>query len=120
MFIFAAAAGLIFGLGFLLIPNQTMSMYGVELNDAGQWIARYLGATFLGLTVLNWLVRNAPASDTRRAVVLGDFVLSALGLVVAVWDRIAGSGNALVWLTVAIYLVLTAGFGYFQFMKPAA
>jgi hypothetical protein len=102
VFIVAAVAGLIFGLGFLLMPAQVMSLYGVELNDAGQWVGRYLGATFLGIALLNWLVRNAPASDTRRAVVPGDFVLSALGLVVAVWDRIAGSRNALAWLTVAI------------------
>jgi hypothetical protein len=49
--------------------------------------------------------------------VLGFFVLGATGLVVAILDVIYGPGNALLWSTVVIYLFLTVGFGYFQFVK---
>ena len=115
----AAVLALLFGLGFILVPAQLMSTYGVTLETAGQWIGRYLGSAFIGIAVLTWLARNATQGEALRAVVLGDFVLSATGLVVAVLDSIYGSGNALVWSTVAIYLFLTVGFGYFQFVKPA-
>ena len=35
----------------------------------------------------------------------------------AVRDSLYGGGNALVWSFVVVYVFLTQGFGYFQFMK---
>ena len=115
----AAVLAFLFGLAFFLIPMQTVSLYGITLDPAAQFVPRYLGATFLGVAVLNWLARSAASSEALRAILLGDFVLSALGLIVALWEKIAGEGNALVWSTVVIYLFLTLGFGYFKFMKKA-
>ena len=114
----AAVLALVFGLAFILIPAQLMSLYGVTLEAGGQWVGRYLGSAFLGIGVLTWLARNTTQGGALRAIVLGDFVTSATGLVVAVLHGIYGPGNALLWSTVAIYLFLTLGFGYFQFMKP--
>ena len=108
-----------FGLAFILVPTQTMSLYGVALEEGGQWLGRYLGSAFIGVAVLTWHSRKAPQGEALRAVVLGDFVLSVTGLIVAVLDVIYGSGNALVWSTVVLYLFLTVGFGYFQFVKSA-
>lgn len=115
----ASVLALVFGLAFLLVPAQLLSLYGVTLEAAGQWIGRYLGSAFLGLAVLTWFARNAPEGGALRAIVLGGFVLSVTGLIVAVLDGLYGLGNALVWSTVAIYLLLTLGYGYFQFVKPA-
>lgn len=115
----AALLAVVFGLGFILVPAQLMSIYGITLATAGQWVGRYLGSAFLGIGVLTWLARNAEPGEGLRAVVLGDLVLSVLGLVVAILDAISGLGNALVWSTVVIYLFLTVGFGYFQFVEPA-
>ena len=115
----AAIIALVFGLAFILVPAQLMSLYGITLEPAGQWIARYLGSAFLGIAVLTWLGRNAAPGEALRAIVLGDFVISVTGLVVAVLHSIYGLGNALVWSIVAIYLFLTLGFGYFQFVKSA-
>ena len=114
----AAVIAFVFGLAFILVPAQVMSLYGVTLGAAGQWVGRYLGSAFIGIAVLTWFGRNATQGDARRAIVLGVFVLSVTGLIVAVLDTMYGSGNALVWSTVAIYLFLTVGFGYFQFAKP--
>jgi hypothetical protein len=115
----AAVIAFVFGLAFSLVPAQTMALYGVTLDVGGQWLGRYLGSAFIGIAVLNWFARNAAQNGTMRAIVLGDFVVSITGLIVAVLDRLYGSGNALVWSTVAIYLFLALGFGYFQFAKPA-
>ena len=116
----AAVLALLFGLAFILMPAQLMSLYGVTLEAGGQWVGRYLGSAFIGIAVLTWLARNAPQGEALRAVVLGLFILSITGLVVAVLDGLFGPGSGLVWSTVAIYLFLTWGFGYFQFMKPGA
>ena len=115
----AAVLALVFGLAFILVPAQLLALYGVTLEQGGQWVGRYLGSAFLGIGVLTWLGRKAAPGEGLRAILLGSFVLGVTGLVVAVLDSILGVGNALAWSTVVIYLFLTVGFGYFQFVKPA-
>ena len=115
----AAVLALVFGLAFLLIPAQLMSIYDITLGPDGEWIARCLGSTFVGVAVTTWFARNAPQGDALRAIMLGDFVLCVIGLVAAVLYAISGSANALIWSTPAIYALLTVGFGYFGFVKPA-
>jgi hypothetical protein len=112
----SAILALVFGLGFILVPAWTMSNYGIALGVSGQWMARYLGSAFIGIAVLTWLARDAEPSEGLSAVMLGAFVVSITGLVVAVFDALAGLGNALHWLNVVIYLFLTVGWGYFQFV----
>jgi hypothetical protein len=116
LFIIGAIVTLVFGLGFTLIPAQVLSLYGITLDVGGLFIARYLGASFLGIAALAWLVRSSPASATRKAIVQALFVLSVVGFVVALFDVFTGVGNSLVWSTVVIYLLFALGFGYFAFV----
>lgn len=116
----AAVLALVFGVLFLLIPAQLMSFWGFTLAENGLWVARYLGSAFIGIGLLTWVARRAAHGNALRGAVLGDFVCSALGLVVAILQATMGSGNALVWLIVAIYVFLTVGFGYYQFVKPVS
>ena len=112
----AAVLAALYGLGFFLIPAQTLGLYGITLDYAGLFVARYLGSAFLGVAVLTWMARSLSSPEALRPIILGDFVISLTGLVVAVWDAFAGEGNALRWATLVIYLFLTAGFAYFQFI----
>jgi hypothetical protein len=117
----AAVLAALYGLGFFLIPAQTVGFYGITLDENGLFVARYLGSAFLGVAVLTWLARNLTFQEALRPIMLGDFVISLTGLLVAVWDAFAGDGNALSWATVVIYLFLTLGFAYFQFFAaPSA
>lgn len=111
-----AVLAVIYGLGFLLVPAQTIGLYGITLDVNGLFVARYLGSAFLGVAVLTWMARSLTSQEALRPIILGDFVISVTGLVVAVWDAFAGAGNALSWATVVIYLFLSLGFGYFQFI----
>jgi hypothetical protein len=107
-----AIVAFIFGLGFILAPVASMSLYGNTLEGVGIFITRYLGAALLGYAFLAWLTRNTAS----KGVQAGFFVAMVLGFVVALYDAIAGTHNALVWLNVVIYLLLGIGFGYFAFM----
>ena len=113
----AAVVALVFGLGFIIAPVASLNLYGTETNVTGQFLGRYLGSSLLGIAFLTWLVRNAPASPTRRGVLIALCINMVLGFVVALYDKFAGAGNNLIWLNVAIYLLLALGFGYFAFMK---
>ncbi len=113
----ASVLGLLFGLAFLLAPSQLMSFYGMTLDPAGQWIARFLGAQLVGIAVITWLVRNAPAGGALSAVMIGNLVATIIALALAVLEGVSGIGNVMVWSTAIVYAFLAAGFGYFQFVK---
>jgi hypothetical protein len=113
----AAIIALIFGLGFIIAPAASLQPYGTTTDLTGEFLARYLGASLVGLAFVIWLTRNAEPSGTRKGLLTGLFVTMLLGFVVALYDKFAGSGNGLIWLNVVIYLLLAIGFGYFAFMK---
>jgi len=113
----AAIVAFLFGLAFILIPSQTMSMYGVTIDVAGQFLGRYLGSAFIGIAVLTWFARYSKEDEALRAILLGGFLLCLTGLVVALFDVFTGVGNTLVWSTVVIYLLLGVGYGFYYFRK---
>jgi hypothetical protein len=113
LMIITAIVALIFGLGFMLVPLQSISLYGNTLEGAGVFVARYFGAALIGYGILAWFNRNTAS----RQVTMGFFAAMVLGFLVALYDAIYGTHNGLVWLNVAIYLLLGIGFGYFSFVK---
>jgi hypothetical protein len=120
MMIINALVAAVFGVAFVLVPSQTISLYGVEeASEILILISRLMGAAFIGFAVLTWLARNASDSDARRAIVLALIVSDGIGFIAALIAQLADVVNSLGWSTVAIYLLLALGFGYFQFAKPA-
>lgn len=114
----ASIIAFIFGLGFLISPNGSLSLYGVKMDAVGVFIGRYFGSALLGVAVTWFLAsRTDTAEGLLKAGLLGGFVLGVTGLVVAVWDGIAGNANSLVWINTLIYAFLSIGFGYFYFKK---
>ena len=109
----------IFGIAFVLIPWQVLSMYGVEPNPALNYVGQLFGVALVTIAILSWFARNAEASDARKAIVLAFFFGDGIGFIVALIAQLGNVVNALGWLTVVIYLLLTLGFGYFQFKKPS-
>ena len=120
LFIVNAVIALFFGLSFVLAPALTLSLYGVTVSAAGILLARLLGATLLGICVFTWFTKDPEDSKAQRGIVLGQLVHTAIGFIVLLLGQLAGVVNPLGWSTVAIYLLLALGYGYFQFVKPTA
>jgi ABC-type Mn2+/Zn2+ transport system permease subunit len=112
-----AVGSLLFGLAFLLAPARLASLYGITLEPSNPY-ARYFGSALLGFAAVLWLARKVPSGPALRAVLVGSFVASITGLVVAVVQALDGVGNSLEWSTVVIYFLLTLGFGDFVFRTP--
>jgi hypothetical protein len=117
-FTVAAIGSLLFGLAYLLVPASLLSLYGLAPDPSSQWIARYFGSALLGFAVIFWLARKVPSGPALRAVLVGAFVVSVTGLVVAILQLRLGFGNTLVWSTALIYFLLSLGFGDFVFRTP--
>ena len=109
----------VFGIGFVLIPATVLSFYGATLDPGGVYMTQLFGAAFILLGILLWFARTASASDVAlRAIVLAVAVGDTIGFIVALLAQLSGVVNALGWVTVALYLLLALGFGYFRFAKP--
>lgn len=109
---------LVFGLGMIFIPFQVVSLYGTELDVGGQFMARYFGSALLGLAVIFLTARNAETFEVLlKNGLLGSFVFGVSGLLVSIWDRIAGTHNALGWLNIVLYAFFAIGWGYYYFKK---
>lgn len=120
-----ALVAAVFGVGFVVVPGWVTSLYGPELTPTLQYVpqlkyvAQLFGAALFAFAVLTWTARNAPDSETRRAILLALFVGDGIGFIVSLIGQLGGVMNALGWLTVVIYLLLALGFGYF-FAQPKA
>jgi hypothetical protein len=110
--------GLVFGLGFLLAPRSLLPLYGVGTDPAVVLMARFFGAALVQLGLVTYLIRNVSDPATRRGVVLGSFLGSLAGLVVALTAQFWGLVNSFGWSTVAIYGLLLLGYGSFVFGRP--
>jgi hypothetical protein len=114
----AAIGSLLFGVAYLLVPASLLTLYGIALDPSSQWVARLFGSALLGYAAILWLARKVPSGPALRAILVGAFVASVTGLVVAILSLPLDSGNALVWSTALIYFLLSLGFGDFVLRVP--
>ena len=111
--------GLAFGIGFLLAPRPMLTLYGVPADPSVVLMARFLGAALVQLGLVLFLIRDVGDPRTQRGVVIGSFIGSVAGLVVALTGQFWDLVNQFGWSTVAIYALLTLGYGSIMFGRPA-
>lgn len=109
-----------FGFISLLAPEASATPYGVTLDPLSKHLTQLLGAFYLGFAVLAWMARKVTDSNALRAILLAFFISYSIAMIVTIIDVLSGLGNALGWSSVALYLLLLLGFGYFLFVKPSA
>ena len=81
--------------------------------DAGQaFVAKISAVQGISLAVIAWLVRNAGASKTRDAVVLGFTILFALWAAISLYGQFAlpAPQNQGSWVQAVIQGLIAAGF----------
>ena len=120
LLLLAGVIALAFGLAFLLVPKPMLGLYGVAVDPEIVLISRFFGAALVQLGMVLYLIRDVGDLRTQRGVVIGSFLGSVAGLVVALTGQFWGVVNQFGWSTVAIYGLLTLGYGSFMFGRPAA
>ena len=117
-----AVLSFLFGIGFVLAPDQVLANYGIEHSPALALLGRLFGGALLTLGVILWLARDFRDEIAVRTVLIGSLVGDVVNFVVATMGTLAGTSNALGWSTVLIYLCGAVGSGYFliaQSRRPA-
>jgi hypothetical protein len=114
-----AVFGFVFGLAYLIFPKYLLDFFGVGTEDATIFTARFFGGAVLGYGVLAWATRNAEGSAIRRGIKLAIFVTCLIGLILSLLATFSGLFNAMGWIPIVFFLLITAAFGYFRFIKPS-
>jgi hypothetical protein len=117
LFVITAVVTLVFGVLFIVIPDQVYSWYGINGDMQLNYMGSLYGALLIGIGLIAWLGRNAAESDSRKAIVLAFFIADLIGFIIALVAQLHNLVNSMGWMTVAIYFFFTVAFGYFQFFK---
>lgn len=95
-----------------------LGLYEVSADPTVVLMSRFFGAALVQLGLVLYLLRDAGDPRTQRGVVIGSFIGSVAGLVVALTGQFWGLVNQFGWSTVAIYGLLTLGYSFFVFGRP--
>jgi hypothetical protein len=112
-----AIGSLLFGIAFILFPENVASIYGATIDQSNQY-PRFLGSALIGFGTVLWLARKITSGPGLQAVLIGSFIASIFGFVISIIQAIDVTGNSLEWTTVIIYLLLSVGFGDYVFRTP--
>ena len=74
-------AAVVFGLALFVSPESMLAGFGVATPVSARVLARDVGATLIGLGVINWMARNA-TGELLRALLVGNVVVQALELLI--------------------------------------
>ena len=103
------AAALLFGLALFVTPESMLAGFGVVAPASTKVLARDVGATLIGLGVINWMARNA-TGEALRALLVGNVVVKALELVINTYEIVGGDLPGQAAPGLLIHLVLGAVF----------
>lgn len=116
LFIFNAIAALVYGVLFVIVPEQVAYLHGMESPSPELIMTnRFFGGALVTIGLLCWLVKDLTNEAWLRAVSTAFIVGYLIGFAVALTGTLNGTMNAMGWIPVAIYLILTLGFTYLAF-----
>ena len=109
----AGLLALVFGLGFLLVPQAVLPVYGIQPEPTTMLMSRYFGAALVHIGAAVYLILEVHEAPAQRALVVAGVVGSLAGLGVSVMGQLSGLVNAMGWSSVAIYGALLLGYASF-------
>ena len=121
-FTILAIVAILYGIGFVLIPDNLEGLFGVPLEPHIQMNARFFGSALLVVGVVAWFARDFRDWDAVRGVLIAGVVGDVVGGIINIWATSQGLVNALAWGNTVLYVLFLLGALYFLFTgsrKPA-
>ena len=115
VFILNFIIAILFGLGFMFIPDIIMTMMGFSGEADGPTAFRFFGITIFGVGILSFLIRNEEPSNARQAIIktqIINFVLINIFLLI-----FGDLTNLMLWFTFFIHILMIIAYGYILFKK---
>jgi hypothetical protein len=116
LFLINSAVSVFFSLALLLIPASMLELFGMASGPVDKLLIQFFGAELLGAGLITLFAMNTKELRTHRSLTLSFFIANGIGFIVALGGMLTGVMDVLGWAIVIVYLLLAAGFGYFQFI----
>jgi hypothetical protein len=115
LFLVHCIVGLVFGLGYLLIPGKMMAIMGVTPLDEYPW--RLVGAAILAFTASSWFGYKADVWDKVRIIVIAEICWTTLVVLAGLYGLFFAGQPTALWINVILMAIFAAAFGYFYSKK---
>jgi hypothetical protein len=107
-----AIIAVLYGLAFVLIPDNLNALYGVPSAPYTALYTRFFGSALLGFGVINWFAKDFRSWDATRGVLISNAVTTSIGGLIALFAVVTGLSNAMTWTSVLVYALLLVGAVY--------
>jgi hypothetical protein len=115
LFLVHLIVGLIFGLGYILLPDLVISLFG--LSGYNPWLMRMIGAAILGFTASSWYGMAQVSYDRVRGIVMAEIVWTALGALVSLLGLLFDRQPPALWLNAIILALFAAVFSFLAYRE---
>jgi len=103
----------IFGIGFLFVPDIMMGPMGVTLDETSTTFARLFGSLIISIPVLLFFARKSASSEFKRGVVYCIFTYLLASTIILLITQLKGLMNPMGWGIVVLHFVFMLWFGYY-------
>ena len=118
LYLLNTALCLIFALGFLLMPQVMLMLFGMNDGAEARTLCQLIAVELVVGGLITFFARDVIDPTARSAINYGNMVAGALGLVVGLNGTLTGVFGWFGWVVTVVYLVVAVGFAYFQFFAP--
>lgn len=116
LFLANSAVLILFSLALLLMPSSLLDLFGMPDRAEEKLLVQFFGAQLLGAGLITLFAMNTKELRSQRSLTLAFFIADGIGFIVALGGLLSGAMSELGWVLALGYLLLAAGFGYFQFV----
>ncbi|HEY4326864.1 MAG TPA: hypothetical protein VGN20_22955 [Mucilaginibacter sp.] len=103
-----------FGLAFVFIPAKFVAFYGASLDGGGVVVGRYFGGSNIFLGMIFWSYSKVPLTAKSWPKLLRyNLIYDILMLIISLMAVLNAEVNTMGWTTVALFVLLAIGSGYF-------
>ncbi len=98
------------GAGYLLVGELVIGRWQIQISDAVLLLGRRMGALYLGLSIMFFLVRSAPVSLGRTAVCGGTATVTSLLVLLGIYELVAGHVGMGILASMAVESILAVAY----------
>jgi hypothetical protein len=100
--VITAIVTFVLGVVYLFAGSLAIGRWQIEPTESLLLFGRRLGALYLGLSIIFFLVRSATASDVRSALSIGTVVVCSLLAFLGIYEFSAGHAGPAILFSAAI------------------
>jgi hypothetical protein len=120
MFLINGLIAALLGLGFLVVPERILGLFGVDGYAATIMAAQFFGTAMLALGLLLWFAKDVNEENLQKGMATALMVSAAAGLIITVVGTTSNILRSNGWIAILVYLLFGLAYAYLVFMKPRA